>query len=66
LYLNLQQQHHPLSLRNHHQAAAPPIAPQAPLLSETAQPNGVSSAEEAPLAADFDVNKMDEEIQEGT
>jgi hypothetical protein len=47
-------------------ATAPSITPQAPLLSETAQPNGVSSAEETPLAVDFDVDKMDEEIQEGT
>ncbi len=51
----------------------PHIAPHAPLLSETAQPNGVSSADKAPLAAnesmdpkDFDVNEMAEKIQEGT
>ncbi len=36
------------------------------MLSESAQPNGVSSAEETLLAADFDEDEMDEEIQEGT
>jgi hypothetical protein len=43
-----------------------PISPQEPLLSETAQPNVSSSAEETPLAADdFDVDEMAEEILEG-